>query len=68
FFHCASVSNGPHRAIDPPSALPTLLISHLRKHNHLHFRNLYPVMQQLVGILTEVLRPLGSAPRGARGD
>jgi hypothetical protein len=28
FSHCASVSNGPDRAIVPPSALLTLLISH----------------------------------------
>src|SRR5260370_136805 len=41
FFHCTSVSNGPDRAIGPPSALLTLLISHLRKLNHLLFRRLY---------------------------
>src|SRR5579883_1143577 len=34
FFHCASVSNGPLRAIGPPSALLTLLISDFAKHNH----------------------------------
>ena len=28
FFHCTSVGNGPDRAIGPPSALLTLLISH----------------------------------------
>src|SRR3984893_8945585 len=48
FFHCASVSTGPDRAIDPPSALLTLLIPHLRKYNHLHFTDLYQVMQQLL--------------------
>jgi hypothetical protein len=48
FFHCASVSNGPDRAIDPPSALLTLLIPHLRKLNHRDFRGLYWVMQQLL--------------------
>jgi len=41
FFHCASLSNGPDRAIGPPSALLSLLISHLRKLNYLLFRNLY---------------------------
>src|SRR6266481_7920590 len=41
FFHCTSVSNGPDRAIGPPSALLTLLISHLRKLNYLLFRSLY---------------------------
>jgi hypothetical protein len=34
FFHCVSVSNGPDRAIDPPSALLTLLISQFTKLNH----------------------------------
>src|SRR6267378_166225 len=41
FFHCASLSNGPDRAIGPPSALLSLLISHLRKLNYLLFRSLY---------------------------
>jgi len=41
FFHCDSVSNGPDRAIGPPSALLTLLISHLRNLNYLLFRGLY---------------------------
>ena len=41
FFHCTSVSNGPDRATGPPSALLTLLISHLRKLNYLLFRSLY---------------------------
>src|SRR6516162_7076684 len=40
FFHCASVSNGPDRAIGPPSALLTLLIPHFTKLNHSHFRGL----------------------------
>jgi len=40
FFHCASVSNGPDRAIGPPSALLTLLISHFTKFNHNHFKGL----------------------------
>jgi hypothetical protein len=48
FFHCASVNNGPDRAIDPPSALLTLFILHLRKLNHRHFSGLYWVMQQLL--------------------
>ena len=34
FFHCASVSNGPDRAIGPPSALLTLLISNFGNRNH----------------------------------
>ena len=34
FCHRASVSNGPERAIGPPSALLTLLISDFAKHNH----------------------------------
>ena len=41
FSHCASVSNGPDRAIGPPSALLILLISHLRKLNYLLFSILY---------------------------
>src|ERR1700682_2513336 len=41
FCHCPSVSNGRDRAIGPPSALLTLLISHLRKLNYLLFRSLY---------------------------
>src|ERR1700675_2755215 len=41
FCHCASVSNGPERAIGPPSALLILLISHLRKLNYLLFKTLY---------------------------
>jgi hypothetical protein len=48
FFHCASVSNGPDRAIAPPSALLTLLISHFQTRNHPHFRTLSTVMQQLL--------------------
>jgi hypothetical protein len=47
--HCASVSNGPDRAIAPPSALLTLLISHFPTRNHPHFRTLSTVMQQLLG-------------------
>src|SRR6266850_1171468 len=49
FFHCASVSNGPDRAIGPPSALLTLLISHFRLINHSHFNGLFKVVQQLLG-------------------
>src|ERR1700680_899196 len=48
FFHCASVSNGPDRAIDPPSALLTLLMPHWRKLKHRNFRTLYWVMQPLL--------------------
>jgi hypothetical protein len=59
FFHCASVSNGPDRAIGPPSALLTLLISHFTKLNHSHFKGLSRVMQQL---LDEPKRPNARAP------
>jgi hypothetical protein len=48
FFHCASVSNGPDRAIGPPLALLTLLMHDFGKSNHHHFRHLYQVMQQLL--------------------
>src|SRR6266568_4662783 len=48
FFHCASASNGPARAIDPPAALLTLLIHDFGKCNHHLFRRLYQVMQQLL--------------------
>jgi hypothetical protein len=48
FFHCASVSNGPDRAIHPPSALLTLLISRFQKLNHHHFNDLSTVVQQLL--------------------
>jgi hypothetical protein len=48
FFYCASVSNGPHRAIGPPSALLTFLISHFRILNHSHFNGLFRVVQQLL--------------------
>ncbi len=48
FFHCASVSNGPDRAIGPPSALLTLLISHFRLINHSHFNGFFKVVQQLL--------------------
>jgi hypothetical protein len=64
FFHCASVSNGPDRAIDPPSALLTLLIPHFTKLNHSHFRGLSQVVQQpllscLRSALTDVARANG---------
>src|SRR3989442_15902728 len=48
FFHCDSVSNGPDRAIGPPSALLTLLIAHSGKLNHHSFKHLSWVMQQLL--------------------
>ena len=50
FFHCASVSNGPDRAIGPPSALLTLLISHFDRLNHCHFKALSWVVQQLLRV------------------
>jgi hypothetical protein len=49
FFHCASVSNGPDRAIHPPSALLSLLISHFQKLTHNHLNGLSQVVQQLLG-------------------
>src|SRR6266851_2168447 len=54
FFHCASVSNGPDRAIGPPSALLTLLISHFRLINHSHFNGLFKVVQQLLSNLVRM--------------
>ena len=48
FFHCASVNNGPDRAIGPPSALLALLMHCFGRHNHHLFRRLYQVMQQLL--------------------
>src|ERR1700674_766930 len=57
FFHCASVSNEPDRAIGPPVALLTSLISHFGKLNHSHFIGLYWVMQQLLVI--QLLTGLG---------
>jgi hypothetical protein len=41
FFHCVSVSNGPVRAIDPPSELLILLIQHFGKCNHHLLKRLY---------------------------
>src|SRR5437899_7414852 len=60
FFHCASVSNGPDRAIGPPSALLTLLISHFRLINHSHFNGLFKVVQQLLAIVEENVRSQGA--------
>jgi hypothetical protein len=56
FFHCASVSNGPDRAISPPSALLTLLISDFPKLNHSHFKALSQVVQQLLIQASPLLR------------
>ncbi len=55
-FHCASVSNGPDRAIDPPLALLTPLIPHFAKLNHRLFRPLYWVMQQLLESCVVLIR------------
>jgi hypothetical protein len=41
-FHCASVSNGPDRAIDPPSALLTLFTAHYHQFCHHHFKRKRP--------------------------
>src|SRR5713101_1181903 len=60
FFHCASVSNGADRAIGPPSALLTLLISYFRILNHSHFNGLFKVVQQLlIKVLGAVRKPGG---------
>src|ERR1700674_979856 len=56
FFHCASVSNEPDRAIGPPVALLISLISHFGKLNHSHFRGLYRVMQQLLSLFAPPIR------------
>jgi len=48
FFHCASVSNGPDRAIHPPSALLTSLISYFQKLNRSCFNGMSKVVQQLL--------------------
>jgi hypothetical protein len=48
FSSTASISNGPVRAIDPPSALLILFIRHFAKHNHPVLKSLYWVMQQLL--------------------
>jgi hypothetical protein len=53
FFHCTSVSNGPDRAIRPPTALLTLLISHFRQFNHSHLNGLSTVVQQLLELCNE---------------
>jgi uncharacterized membrane protein YagU involved in acid resistance len=60
FFHCASVSNGPDRAIRPPSALLSLLISYFQKLNHHHFNGLSTVVQQLL-IVSVVLATVCAA-------
>jgi hypothetical protein len=44
-------TNGPDRAIAPPSALLTLLISHFHKFNYSHFNGLSRVVQQLLVII-----------------
>src|SRR5207253_9997538 len=60
FFHCDSVSNGPDRAIGPPSALLTLLIAHSGKLNHHSFKHLSWVMQQLLSVFISFGIPLAS--------
>jgi hypothetical protein len=44
-------TNGRDRAIAPPSALLTLLISHFHKFNYSHFNGLSRVVQQLLVII-----------------
>jgi len=51
FFRCASVSNAADRAIRPPSALLTLLISHFQEFNDRHFNALSMVVQKLLSTL-----------------
>jgi len=60
FFHCASVSNGPDRAIGPPSALLTFLISNFPILNHSHFNGLFKVVQQLLVTWKPVRRSSGN--------
>src|SRR4029077_19895143 len=62
-FHCASVSNGPHRAIGPFSALLTFLISHFRILNHSHFNGFFRVVQQLLVILAYVTQQIAKRVR-----
>jgi hypothetical protein len=45
FSHWASVNCRPYRAIDPPSALLTLLIAHLATNNYCKIKALYPVLK-----------------------
>src|SRR5882724_6252875 len=67
FFHCDSVSNGPDRAIGPPSALLTLLIAHSGKLNHHSFKHLSWVMQQLLVLPIDQIRasfrPYSTGPK-----
>src|SRR5579863_1676744 len=60
FFHCASVSNGPDRAIHPPSALLILFISHFRQLNHSHLKGLSWVVQQLLSFCGRCSRRIES--------
>jgi len=48
FSHWASVNSRPYRAIDPPSALLTLLIAHFGRNNYCKITALYPVLKQLL--------------------
>jgi len=63
FFPCASVSNGPHRAIGPFSALLTFLVSHFRILNHSHFNGLFRVVQQLLVILAYLTQQIAKRVR-----
>jgi hypothetical protein len=45
FSHWASVNSRPYRAIGPPSALLTLLITHIERNNHCKITTLYPVLK-----------------------
>jgi hypothetical protein len=66
FFHCTSVSNGPDRAIRPPTALLTLLISHFRQFNHSHLNGLSTVVQQL--LVNTAMADQMDAPKLAQFD
>jgi hypothetical protein len=46
FFHCASVSNGPDRAIGPRSALLTAIMLQLKNPIHRHFSTWNGFMEQ----------------------
>jgi hypothetical protein len=45
FSHWASVSSRPYRAIAPPLALLSAVISHSRQSKHYCFKGLYPVLE-----------------------
>ena len=48
FLNCVSLSSGPVRAVDRPSAPLTLLIPYFRRHNTHLVNDLYKVLQRLL--------------------